>query len=234
MQVFRILIQTPNAAISQHLSYHLRLWGYQILGITSSLRQARQLYIDQQPDLTLIDLPAIRPDDGVALASFIKKQEISKPFIFLSQAPNRSLIELIKETLPAGFVTKPIQPDLLQASVILALHKHASEQHVPPSIKVMEGERTKVLPIQKILYLEADHVYVQMHTAGGKRIMQRRSLTELLEKLPAEDFVQTHRSFAVNVHQLSHWDSKYVYVGEHAVPLSRSRRKAVLAMLSKT
>lgn len=232
MQSFRILIQTPTSSISQHLSTHLRSWGYKIVGTANSYEQACQMYLEQQPDLSLIDLPTGCPSEGVALAGFIKKQENSQPFIFLSKGPDRQLIELIKETLPAGFITKPIRPELLQASVILALHKHASQHRFASGIKLMEGEYTKVLPLQKILYLEADHVYVHLHTAEGKRILQRRSLTELLDSLPADDFVQTHRSFVVNVRQLSHWDNKHVYVGEQAVPLSRSRRKAVLARLS--
>lgn len=234
MQTFRILIVEKETTIASRLAIHLRKWGYQITAVTPNTRQAERSYLSDRPDLVLIDLPEHQPEENIALARFIRRQKKSCPFIFLSSRPDREQIELIKETLPAGFVNKPIHLPLLQASVVLALHKHnqsSAEEVAGPALTLTQRENKEVLPLKQILYLEADHVYVQVHTAEGKRILQRRSLTDLLEQLPAKDFLQTHRSFAVNVKQLSRWDNKYVYLGDQAIPLSRSRRKEVLAFL---
>ncbi|MCB0632601.1 MAG: response regulator transcription factor [Saprospiraceae bacterium] len=232
MQIHRILIAVPQTAVAKLLRSHLQQWGYRIIEIATSRREAEELYKITQPHLTLIDLSDEHPEEGVAFARFVRSQKNVSPFIFLSYTPDRRLIELIKETLPAGFVSKPVNAQLLHASIVLALHKHAAQQPTGPALTLTRGDDTQIIPLKKILYLEADHIYVQVHTAEGKRILQRRSLTDLMDQLPAGDFVQTHRSFAVNIRLLSRWDNKFVYVGEHAVPLSRSRRKEVLAVLS--
>jgi DNA-binding LytR/AlgR family response regulator len=56
-------------------------------------------------------------------------------------------------------------------------------------------------------------------------------MKELLGHLPSKQFIQTHRSFAININEVSHWDIDNVYFGNRAVLISRSRKKAVLMHL---
>lgn len=231
MQTFKILIAENDIASAEEIKKHLTQWGYQVVSIATSRREAEQLYRHEQPDLTLINMHLKSYGAGVELAHFIRRQAQSGPFIYLASALNRQEIELVKPTLPAGFLSKPLQPELLYANVEIALLRYSAQQPAVPVLTLSEGDNHHILPLTNILYLEADHVYVQVYTADGEKILQRRSLTDLLEQLPAGQFVQTHRSFVVNIEQLNRWDKQYVYVRDQAVPLSRGRRKEVLAAL---
>jgi len=62
-------------------------------------------------------------------------------------------------------------------------------------------------------------------------VVQRATLKEMIDQLPEGQFVQTHRSYAVNISQVSSWDQDYLYVQEYKVPMSRGRRREVLALL---
>ena len=231
MSTSRILIVEHEHSTIKQLKEGLTQWGYHVIGVATSLQAAKQLYQQERPHLTLINLHLNGYGEGVKLAHFIREQKRTSSIIYLASDLNREEIKLIKPTLPAGFLMVPLRPDLLYANVEIALNRSTEVDSV---IKLTSGDDNYLLSPSDILYLEADHIYVQVHTTAGQKILQRRSLTDLLEQLPAEQFVRTHRSFAVNIGQLSRWNKQYVYVHGKAVPLSRGRRKEVLAILVTT
>ena len=62
-------------------------------------------------------------------------------------------------------------------------------------------------------------------------VIQRSSLKDLLGQLPPDQFIQTHRSFAINIKRVSHWDTEYIYFNDKEIPVSRNRRKEVFSLL---
>jgi len=76
---------------------------------------------------------------------------------------------------------------------------------IPPMIDritVRIGQKIKIIPIESIIYIKADGDYISIHTAEGKWLKeQTMNFTE--DRLPAHRFVRIHRSYIVNVHQIS-------------------------------
>lgn len=202
--------------------------GYRIAGIATTCAAAKTTFLRTKPNLSLIGLPLCGQESFTDLARLIRKHD--RPFILMASSFDHGCLSLIKQTLPTAFLPKPLQANLLAAQIEIARLEYR-RQSAPPDLGAETNQ--EAVPVSEILYIKADHVYVQIHTRAGDRIVQRRSLTETLSQLPEGNFIQTHRSFAVNMHQLSHWDDRHVYVGDHPVPVSRSRRQAVLATLKK-
>ena len=75
-------------------------------------------------------------------------------------------------------------------------------------IPLTNGVKNYSLPYSEILFLEADHIYVKVHTKSYGPIIQRNSLKELLELLPKDKFLQTHRSYIVNLEMVTSWDNE--------------------------
>lgn len=68
-------------------------------------------------------------------------------------------------------------------------------------LPVPMGERIVFVPFDDIDWIEAADQYVTVH-AGAKALMMRQSLQSILAKLPPGQFVQIHRSHAVNVNKI--------------------------------
>ena len=90
-------------------------------------------------------------------------------------------------------------------------------------------ERTLVVEVDEIDWIEADDYYVALHV-GGRRHLLRETLAQLEERLDPERFCRVHRSAIVNVtrvreiHPLFRGDSALILENGERVPLSRTRR----------
>ena len=64
------------------------------------------------------------------------------------------------------------------------------------------GTKIHVVPIDEVLYLQADGDYVQVVTPQG-RFLKEQTLKSFAEQLPPERFARVHRSVLVNVEAIS-------------------------------
>jgi DNA-binding LytR/AlgR family response regulator len=69
-------------------------------------------------------------------------------------------------------------------------------------ITVRNGQKIKIIPVEEILYLQADGDYVSIRTAEG-RWLKEQTMKYSEEILPADRFVRIHRSYIVNITHIS-------------------------------
>lgn len=69
-------------------------------------------------------------------------------------------------------------------------------------IALRSGTKIHVVPIDEVLYLQADGDYVQVVTPEG-RFLKEQTLKSFAEQLPPERFARVHRSVLVNVEAIS-------------------------------
>jgi DNA-binding LytR/AlgR family response regulator len=227
----RILIVEDEVLIADTLERHLLNKDYVISGKAISYAEAVRAYQREKPDLALLDIRLNGPESGIDFGHFLRRQAESIPFVYLTSQLDRQYVEQAKQTFPAAFLYKPIRQESLYTTIEVALYNEHYQQPETEKITIRSREANHQVTVADIRYLQSDHVYVRVHLKDGKELVQRSSLQELLDRLPAERFVQTHRSYAVNIAYLRRWDAKYVYLDQHAVPLSRSRREKVSALL---
>ena len=232
MTPFKILIVEDEILIADNLQRYLTKKGYQVAGIAISYEEAEQLYLKEKPDIVLLDIRINGSKTGIDFAHFIQQQPQPQPFIFLTSQVDFKNINDAKETFPAGYLSKPIQKESLLASIEIAMYKHLKDNEEIAAIPLYDGTKNHLVPLKDILYLQAEHVYVKVYVKENNFIIQRSSLKILLDQLPSDHFLQTHRSFAINLKQVSRWDTENIYVGDKAIPVSRSRRKEVFSLLA--
>ncbi|MGN6419671.1 MAG: LytR/AlgR family response regulator transcription factor [Pseudobacter sp.] len=73
-------------------------------------------------------------------------------------------------------------------------------------IVVKTGSKIRIIPIQEVLYLEADDDYVKVHTAAGS-FLKNKTMSHFEQTLDGKQFVRTHRSYIVNVQIISRLDA---------------------------
>lgn len=233
MNTYRTLIVEDEVLIAHTIERYLTQRGHEVVGTAICYEEAQELYAQMKPDIALLDIRLSGTKSGLDVANFIQSQTQSSPFIFLTSQVDSRTIHAAKHTMPAGYLPKPIRKESLYATMEIAMFQHQIREQSQPCLQLINGSKQIKLPLEEILYLEADHVYVKFALANGKKILHRSSLKDFADQLPAAQFVQTHRSFIVNLPKISAWDAQQVFVGEKAIPLSRSKRKDVLEMLER-
>jgi DNA-binding LytR/AlgR family response regulator len=230
---FRILIVEDEILIADNIERYLTKKGYEVVGIAISYEEAEELFIKEKPDLVLLDIKLSGPRSGIDFAHFINQQEHIIPFIFLTSQMDSRNINKAKETYPKGYLSKPIRKESLFATIEIVMHKWNEEKNDHSNIRLFNGYEHVLTPIQDILYIEAEHVYVKVHLASGDQILQRSSFKDLLDQLPCGLFLQSHRSYAINSKLITRWDTQNIYVDKTAIPISRTRRKEFFAQLGQ-
>ncbi|GAB3426101.1 LytR/AlgR family response regulator transcription factor [Niabella aquatica] len=90
-------------------------------------------------------------------------------------------------------------------------------------IVIKEGHEQVKLPLHEIIYLEAMQDYTKVVTEK-KNYLTLTTLTGFLEKLPAEQFVRVHRSYAVACCKINRIAGNSIICGDVAIPIGKTYR----------
>lgn len=88
-------------------------------------------------------------------------------------------------------------------------------------IVVKNGSKIKIIPVQDIFYLEAADDYVKIHTSEGY-FLKNKTMNHFELVLDKSQFVRGHRSYIVNVQQITRIDP---YEKDNHVAVLRSGAK---------
>ncbi|MBN9382045.1 MAG: LytTR family transcriptional regulator DNA-binding domain-containing protein [Chitinophagaceae bacterium] len=115
-----------------------------------------------------------------------------------------------------------------------AAHSPAQTQR----IVVKTGGKIKIIPVEDIHYLEASDDYVKIHTHNGA-FLKNKTMAYFEQVLDPAHFVRTHRSYILNVQQVTRIDPYEkdshlcILQSGAAVPVSKAgyvKLKAVLGL----
>lgn len=101
-----------------------------------------------------------------------------------------------------------------------ALNKLAATDY----IFIKDGYELKKVCYDSIFYIETAGNYMR-YVLDEKEVLTRATIKETLGLLPKERFVQTHRSFIVNVHKIIKIDRYQIVVGPNRIPVSTTYGK---------
>jgi DNA-binding NarL/FixJ family response regulator len=111
-----ILIAEDERIVARDMARILGGAGYEVLGIASSPEMVRAALRERSPDLLLLDIALVRPNDGLELAS-----TLDVPIVFVSGRSDLGTLRRAGALTVRGFVVKPFTPAQLLASVEIAL-----------------------------------------------------------------------------------------------------------------
>jgi DNA-binding LytR/AlgR family response regulator len=228
----RLILVEDELIIARSLKKNLEEFDYQIIGPAIDYEEALQLVKNNAADLVLIDIRLNGSKTGIDLAHYLKANFPQLPFIYLTSFTDPKTIELAKHTNPAAYLIKPFDTKSLYCTIEVVLHNQLSAKKELTHIVLSLGNRSEKVNVNEILYLEAEHVYVNVVTAS-KKLVVRSSLTKLLEELPSDVFFKSHRSFAVNIKYIQSVTNTSIYLSNFEVPLSRSCKAYLLSILKR-
>jgi len=91
------------------------------------------------------------------------------------------------------------------------------------------------IPLESILYCEAEGSYTSIHLINNKHMLVSRTLGDVEEMLPAEFFIRIHNSTLVNIGAVTHYvrtDGGFVMLKDGGrLAVSKGRKDSVLQRL---
>jgi len=197
------------------------------------------------PDLVLLDVEMPNMNGFTML-----EQLTDIPFsVIFTTSYDQYAIKAIKYSA-LDYLLKPVDPGELQSAIrkysqrrpsaATAQVRHLLDQvngrgNALSRLAVPSTEGFEFIPVENLVYCEANDNYTHFYLQGGKKIIASRSLKDIEEQLtPFAHFVRVHHSYMVNMNQVT----KYVRgEGGHlimsdgaAVPVSRSRKESLLKL----
>jgi DNA-binding LytR/AlgR family response regulator len=97
---------------------------------------------------------------------------------------------------------------------------------------VWQNKVLKSVSLEDVILLEAIRNYTRIVLSNGKHYLVRSSLSSALQKLPADMFIKTHRSFAVSVLFIDNVARDHLTIGKTSVPIARQYYKKVMEQLN--
>ena len=212
-------------------------------------------YVKNEPSLDLIHTFS----NGIEALSLIKEQK--PPLLFLDiDMPMLNGIELFKrigyspvcifvtahseyalesyEAHAFDFILKPVTDRRFSDSVqrlndYLELKERADLYDTlfeKGSIVIKEGSTNHRVPLKDIIYIEALNDYSKVVTAKKKYITLSK-LKHFMEKLPPEDFIRIHRSYAVAKSKIESYTRDEVKTFAAELPIGKTYRREMQVML---
>lgn len=102
--------------------------------------------------------------------------------------------------LKAGLAAAPAASGIEPSAMSELLRRLTTQLCSEPPLETIQaslGKEVRLIPVDDVLYFEADSRYTRVVHAGGEAVI-RTPLKELLARLPTARFWQVHRSIIVN------------------------------------
>ncbi|MDX1908125.1 MAG: LytTR family DNA-binding domain-containing protein [Bacteroidia bacterium] len=77
-----------------------------------------------------------------------------------------------------------------------------------------------------ILFIEGMRDYIAVHTPR-QRILTLMSMTDMLKKLPAGDFMRVHKSYIAGIKHVTLIQNNRILIGEREIPISNTYREDI-------
>jgi len=237
----KVLIVEDNPITAQDIEEMLISQDMLVAGHARNAQQAINKSRDLRPDVILMDINLDGDIDGVDAVKAIYKTDYI-PVVYLTANTDRPHVEKAYQTSPAAFIAKPFDEKDLVHAIELAFIHHCQESfdnsdgsntsEMNKSVFLKNGERYEKVEIKDILYIEADGSYSKVVTET-KNYSISLNLHKLAKKFDDPSFFRVHRSYIVNIKDISSFDNNHVFVNDMAIPYSKAHKEELMSHLHR-
>lgn len=124
------------------------------------------------------------------------------------------------------YLLKPINQKRFTQAITKAqeyfeyINKH--DPNADKSIFIRADFSLVKIPLADILYIEGLADYLKIHIKDRKTIVARMPMKDMMEKLPAADFIRVHRSFILPFNKIELVRGTTILLGDMEFPIGRT------------
>lgn len=195
---------------------------FELSGVCEDALQLNTLLKQKPSDLLFLDIemPYITGIDFL-------KTAFNPPKVIFTTAYEQYAIKGFEMNV-LDYLLKPVSFDRF-----LKAANRAHEYFLPRQngagqfIFIKTDNKLEKVVFDEILFVEAMENYVGIYTTG-KKIITHATLKSLQEKLPAEKFIQPHKSYLVNINSINSIEGNTLHIGSYDVPVSKYQKEEVM------
>ncbi|MCU0445921.1 MAG: response regulator [Microscillaceae bacterium] len=244
--MIRILAAEDDAIFANSLEMFIDRLDYELIKITDNSEELLRLAAATKPDIILLDIKIKGTIDGIEVARRLQQSPEAAPIIFITAFDDTEVFERAKLVNPVAYIVKPFVGTDLKRTIELALYKsQLSEAEANDfnawrndimardSLFIKTGDKLEKVRLQDIAYIMIEDRYLVIHSLQ-KKYVARMTLKDMLDKLPANDFVQVHRHYIINANHIQSIDTKTseVWVLGHSIAISKRHKDYLLERLN--
>jgi len=137
------------------------------------------------------------------------------------------------------FTLQRFQQAVAKAAEYLSFRQSLKDQGLPsnPNQVSSSSLRTDTLiiradysliriPVADILFIEAADDYLKIHRESKSPFLARMTMKSILEMLPADQFIRTHRSYIVSIPHIDNVRNKTISIAGQEIPISNNYETA--------
>jgi len=206
----------------------------EIVGLAKNSMEANMLLKEKKTDLIFLDIemPLISGMD------FLKSLK-SPPKVIFTTAYSEYALESFEFDV-VDYLVKPISFERFLQSANKAyrlmeessLRWPESEEEKGDYIFVKVDKELIKIQFSKILFIQGMQNYVHIVTEN-RTYMTLMPLKKVLQSLPGDQFIQSHKSYVVNLKQVEAIGGNQLVPGKHKIPVSRILKESVLSTVMK-
>ena len=228
-----------------------------IIDDESLAREALRVYIEKMPELEIVD----ECENAINAMASLRKKQVDLIFldIEMPEIDGISFLQMLKNIPGVIFTTayrsyavdafdldvidyllKPISFDRFASAINKYYERSNKAQRGQSEMKnettnylnVKADRKTYKIDISKILYIESLKDYVKI-VSSDESIVTHDSLSNLEIFLNEYGFIRIYNSFIVSTDKIRSFDAESVFLENKELPISRTYKKSVLALLEK-
>jgi DNA-binding LytR/AlgR family response regulator len=241
MHKIRVLAVEDNDLHADVLRMVMDQLAYELVGIVDTPAEALRLLKASHPDVLLMDIDLGGAETGIDLVKKIN-DIMDIPVIYLTCYKEDAIFKQARETMPEAYLTKPYEPENLQAAIELAVFRKQKEMDYlrkkaqgvvrAHTVFVKEGNVLVKVQLQDIALVEAYDKYCFIYTKEKKHLLNLQ-LKHLALHLPPDLFLQVHRSYMVNLEAIEkvRFPQNSLEVAGKLVPVSKKYKSLLFSQL---
>lgn len=224
---YRIAVCDDSRAIRDQITDILKRVGRE-LGESFeivSYDSAEQLLFEYEENIHILILDIkMAQMSGMEAARRLRSRGAAVQIIFLTAMPEYAVEGY--DVHAYSFLIKPVDETVLK-SKIQALIQVLSQDR-PVCIELKNKDGIDIVDIRSIGYIESYSHSIVVHFQREVRTYSKR-MSDLEELLSAHDFFRVHKSYLINLREISRIGAEDVVMSDgKSIPVSRNRRKEFL------
>jgi DNA-binding LytR/AlgR family response regulator len=196
-----------------------------LLHTFTSFSKAHQYLSSYPVDLIFLDIEM--PDkNGLDFLKAIKQNIM----VIFTTAHSKYAVEGFNVNA-IDYLLKPIEVDRFKIACNKAndffIYSNTSASKLQNCLYVRSEYALIKILHNEICYLQTMDDYIKIHTTDGKIVLTLMSMKKILEKLPSNEFIRVHRSFAVSISNISSIRNQTIFIGYTKIPVGTKYKKQI-------
>ncbi len=96
---------------------------------------------------------------------------------------------------------------------------------------VKSGYKIQKILVDEIIYVESMGDYIRFYLED-KKVVALLSMARIISFLPADRFIQIHRSYIINMEKINFIQNNIISLGQYQLPISKSRKKELMDFIN--